>query len=179
MKGLKQFTMKNQEETNSNSKIQILPKGSAIYITVPNGESDGIDQIMGFFIIVFLYVSIDGFADIFNVINLIKIVLSGYFLYRIYRRALPEKLILTKDTLTIDTGMPPLNTGKSLFNPNYYLKTMYARRNIIKLNKEEIKTIKLRQSFDFKLRLTAEKNSRIYEFASFVSDAEKKRLFKY
>ena len=101
-----------------------------------------------------------------------------YTIYRIFRKSAPEELLLSKPTLSMDTGVAPFKMSFGITNQMDYWKSMFVRRKKIEFSQKEIKTLKLRETQSGN-RLTIDKNSERIELAKSASEIEREWLFHY
>lgn len=101
-----------------------------------------------------------------------------YFAYRILRKSIPEKLILNKPNLTIDTGIAPFKIDFNMIDPRIYWKLIFQKREIIEFNTNEIKSLKLRET-DTGNRLTIDTGTKRVDIATSATEIEREWLFKY
>jgi len=180
----------------NNSKIVTFKEDEAEIIVIPHKEAGKFVYFIGFFISLWLIGWIEGFVSAFNGISegaggLFLIVwlamwsLGGafalYLVYRILRKPIPERLILRKTELTIDSGIPPFYSFYgyvNLFNMQDYWSNLFPKQEVNTFNKDEIKTLKLREN-NTGNRLTIDKDSKRIDIAKGASEIEREWLFEY
>ena len=178
----------------NNSKIEISTENNTQTIIIPHEKNSMLKYFIGPFMIFWILGWAAGFISVSNEIlngegNLFLIAWLGawsiggifafYFLYRIFRKTIPEKLTLKKFELSIDTGIPSLSfTFMNMFNMQEYWRNLFPKRKIYTLNHNEINSIKLRET-GMKNRLTIDKDSTRIDIAKSASEIEREWLFKY
>jgi len=103
-------------------------------------------------------------------------ILAMYFLYRLFRPSVPEKIILSYPAMIYDTGVPPLNLSFSFGSQMDIWKKMFQKRRTIEFDSSEIMTLSLRE-FDSGNRLTIDHGSERYDLAAGASEPEREWLF--
>jgi len=101
-----------------------------------------------------------------------------YMIYRVLKKSIPEKILLNKPELLIDTGIPPLKIDFGFNNQKDYWKSMFPKRKRIEFNSSEIKSIALRE-IESGNRLTLDKGSERIELACSATEIEREWLFDY
>ena len=178
----------------NNSKIEIFTENNNQVIIIPHTKSSMLKYFIGPFMIFWLFGWVAGFINVSSQIlkgegNLFLIawlsiwsiggIFAFYFLYRIFRKTIPEKLTLKKLELSIDTGIPPLSfTFMNIFDMQEYWKNLFPKRKLYTLNHNEIRSLSLRET-GMKNRLTIDKNSTRIDIAKSASEIEREWLFKY
>lgn len=105
-------------------------------------------------------------------------IFAAYSIYRVFRKPIPEQLLLNKPSLSIDTGIPPFKMNFSATNQKEYWKTMFPKRKKIEFTISDLKSIQLRET-DSGNRLTIDKGSDRIEIATSATEVEREWLFKY
>jgi hypothetical protein len=105
-------------------------------------------------------------------------IFAGYFIYRLFRKPVPEQLLLNKPNLSVDTGIPPFKIGFSLWNQQDYWKSMFPKRKRTEISHDEMKTLELRET-ESGNRLTVDKGKERLELAISATEIEREWLFKY
>ena len=105
-------------------------------------------------------------------------VFVGYFIYRIFRKSVPEQLLLNKPNLTVDTGIPPFKISSSMTNQKEYWKSVFPKRTRIEIDHNEMKTLKLRET-ESGNRLTVDTGTERLELATSATEIESEWLFNY
>jgi len=100
------------------------------------------------------------------------------FIYRIFRKSVPEQLLLNKPNLSVDTGIPPFKMDVNMTNQREYWKSFFPKRRRFEVNHNEMKTLALRE-IESGNRLTVDKGTERIELAASASEIEKEWLFKY
>jgi hypothetical protein len=101
-----------------------------------------------------------------------------YIIYRLFRKSVPEQLLLNKPTFSVDTGIPPFKIGFSLWNQQDYWKSMFPKRKRTEISHDEMKTLELRET-ESGNRLTVDKGKERLELAISATEIEREWLFKY
>jgi hypothetical protein len=99
-----------------------------------------------------------------------------YYLYRIFRPAVPETIILASPTMVYDSGIEPLQVKFGYRNRSETWKKFFQKRKRFEFTPEEISTIKLRE-FENGNRLTIDHGHERIEFALGISELEREWLF--
>ncbi|MHC9511063.1 hypothetical protein [Kangiella sp. M94] len=105
-------------------------------------------------------------------------VFAGYMIYRVFRKSIPEKILLNRPSLSLDTGVPPLKINPGFNSQKEYWKSLFPRRKRIEFTPSDLKTLVLRET-DSGNRLTIDKGSERIEFAIGASEIEKEWLYGY
>jgi hypothetical protein len=100
-----------------------------------------------------------------------------YFVYRIFRPSVPEKMILSYGTMIYDSGIPPLRISFSFGSQMDVWRKMFQKRIKTEFDRSQLKTLRLRE-FDSGNRLTIDQGSKRYELAVEASEPEREWLFK-
>src|SRR5215470_8563833 len=103
---------------------------------------------------------------------------AAYYLFRIFRPAVPESFKLKRSALVYDSGIPP-------FQMNYYRyghqmeqwKSMFPKRTIVEIDRRQLETLRLRET-DSGNRLTVDANAARLELAKSASEVEREWLYK-
>ncbi len=182
-----------EQNPPQDSKIEIETLNGHQLIVVPHGNAG----IMRFFIGAFLLFWLGGWfmgftsaaskilsgeGNAFLIFWLAGWSLGGlfaaYFIYRLFRKSIPEKLLLNKPSMSIDTGIPPFKMNFSMTNQKDYWKTMFPKRKKIEFSNSDLKSIKLRET-DSSNRLTIDRGAERIEIATSATEIEREWLFKY
>ena len=176
-----------------NSRITVGSRNGYPAITIPQRKA-GIGR---FFIGVFLIFWLCGWAvgwttaaaviatgkgDLFMLVWIGGWTLGGlfaiYMLYRLFRRAIPETLLLNRPSLSLDTGIAPLRLRMlSGFHRDYW-RELFPKRVRIDLPEHEILTIRLRETGEGN-RLTVDHGSDRIDIAKSATEIEREWLFAY
>ncbi len=175
------------------SKIKVESSEGYELIVVPHGDPGITRFFIGVFLIIWLgswfmrFTSaagevLSGKGSAFLILWLGCSTLTGVFavcfFYRIFRSPIPEKLLLNKPNLTIDTGIPIFKMTFSMNNHKDFWKTMFPKRKRFEFTYDEIKSLKLRET-DSGNRLTIDRGSDRIEIASSAKKIEREWLFNY
>ena len=182
--------------------IQSPPQGTSIevgnlngyqHIVIPQGDAGAGRYFIGAFLIFWLGGWFMGFTSAANEImsgegNAFLIfwlggwtiggIFAGYFVYRLFRKSVPEQFLLNKPSLSIDTGIPPFKMSFSMTNQKDYWKSMFPKRKKVELDRSEMKSLKLRET-DSGNRLTVDKGPERLELATSATEIEREWLFNY
>ena len=177
-----------------NSKIKIGTLNHYEHIIIPHTSAGIIRFLVGGFLLLWLAAWYAGFSSalgeiiagkgepfLFVWITLWSFggIYAIYFLYRIFRKPVPEQLLFNKPNLSLDTGISPFNMNfHNVQNMQRPWKQMFPKRRRLEFNPEELKNMKLRDT-DSGNRLTIDKNSERIEIASHTTEIEKEWLFKH
>ena len=101
-----------------------------------------------------------------------------YFIYRLFRKPIPEQLLLNKPYLTVDTGIPPYELNFGITMQKNYWTSMFPRRKKLQFTHDELKSLRLRE-IDYGNRLTIDQGSKRQEIATSSTEIEREWLFKY
>lgn len=105
-------------------------------------------------------------------------ILALAFAYRVLRNPIPEKLLLTKPNLAIDTGIPTYKVNFGYSSPKDQLKTIFPKRHKFEITKEQIKTLTFRET-DIGNRLTIDYKNKRIELGTAATEIEREWLFNY
>ena len=103
--------------------------------------------------------------------------LAVYYLYRIFRPSVPERIILSYPHMIYDSGIPPFRVIFSFGTQKDVWKKMFPKRVITEFDPSNLKTLTLREH-DSGNRLTIDRGNNRYELASGASEPEREWLFK-
>lgn len=181
---------------------QSPPQGSSIevgslnghqHILIPHGSGGIMRYLIGAFLIFWLGGWFTGFVSAASEIITgngggflmfwlggwsIGGIFAGYFIYRVFRKPVPEQLLLNKPNLSIDTGVPPFIMSFSMTNQADYWKSMFPKRKRVEIDRNEIKTLELRET-ESGNRLTVDKGAERLELATTATEVEREWLFRY
>jgi hypothetical protein len=106
-------------------------------------------------------------------------VFAVYFLYRIFRPSMPERMVLSYASLSYDSGIPPFQVSFSFgFSSQVdFWKKMFQKRTRTEFDRSSLKSLKLKE-FASGNRLTIDQNNKRYDLAVGTSELEKEWLFK-
>lgn len=104
-------------------------------------------------------------------------VLAMYYLYRIFRPSLPERIILSYPNMIYDSGIPPFQVIFSFGSQKDVWKKMFPKRVKTEFDLSNLKTLTLREH-DVSNRLTIDQGNNRYNLAAGASEPEREWLFK-
>lgn len=178
------------------------PKGSPIIVGSQNGHQlivvpHGTGGVMRYFIALFLLFWVGGwfmgFISAFTQVASgkggaflvfwlggwsIGGIFAGYMIYRVFRKSIPEQILLNHPSLSLDTGIPPLKVNFGFNNHKEYWKSIFPKRRRLEFTPNDLKTLVLRET-DSGNRLTVDKGSERIEFAIEASEVEREWLYSY
>jgi len=121
---------------------------------------------------------LSGAAAIFEVVWLAAWTMGGlmaiYFLYRLLRPSVPETLRLRANDVVYDSGMPPVQLY-GYQNQKEVWNSLFAGRKIVELSKDQLKTLRLRET-DLGNRLTVDAGRVRLDLARSASEIEREWL---
>ena len=176
---------------DSNIKMETI--NGYQHISIPHGKAGIMRFFIGAFILFWLGGWVMGFttvvheilsgnANAFLIFWLGGWTIGGLFamftIYRIFRKPIPEQLLLNKPNMTIDTGISPFKINFSTYNQKDYWKMLLAKRKEIEFTQQELKSLQLRET-DSGNRLTIDKGSERVEIATAGTEIEREWLFEY
>jgi hypothetical protein len=101
------------------------------------------------------------------------------FLFRLFRGSIPEQWTISKETFFVDTGIPPFKFFSSNFlNQAEAWKNIFAKRKTYLFDREQIKTLKLRE-LESGNKMTIDSGPERIELALGASEVEKEWLFNH
>lgn len=175
------------------SKISIGYSGVHTDISIPHGSGGILRFFIGLFLLFWLggwtmgFITagrevLSGDATAFIIFWLAGWSLGGVFavysLYRIFRPSIPERLILNKPSLSLDTGVPPFKMNFSMTNQAEYWKSMFPKRKKIEFTSDEMKSLQLRET-DSGNRLTLDRGAQRIELAASSTEIEREWLYEF
>ena len=101
---------------------------------------------------------------------------AGMTLFKIFRKPIPESLLLNRLNLLLDTGIASFNP--SIGNQKEIWKTLFLKRKQIEFSPKELETLTLRET-DSGNRLTIDNGSERIELATSATEIEREWLFEY
>ena len=105
-------------------------------------------------------------------------IFAGYMIYRVFRKSIPEQILLNRPALSLDTGIPPLKMNFGFTNQKEYWKSLFPKRKRLEFTPTDLKTLILRETNGGN-RLTIDKGSDRIEFAIGASEVEREWLYSY
>lgn len=178
------------------------PQGSAIevdtlngyqHFSIPHGKGGPMRYFVGIFLLFWMGGWFMGFTSAFTQIisgdagAFIVVWLgvwslgglyAGYLIYRLFKRSIPEQLLLNRPSLSFDNGVPPLRLEFGMRVQKDYWKTIFPKRKRIEFSPQELKTMELRET-DSGNRLTIDKGAERVEIAIGATEIEREWLFNY
>ncbi|MCG7585831.1 hypothetical protein [Photobacterium sp. OFAV2-7] len=97
---------------------------------------------------------------------------------RLFRKPVPEKILLNKPSLSIDTGIPPFRMNDKRNSQMEYIKDLFAKSKRFEISAEEIKSLSLRES-EKGNRLTVDKGAHRIEIAKSATEIEREWLYNH
>lgn len=189
--------------TEAPEMIHTPPQGSLItldtqnghsLVVVPHSQAGTLRGFVGVFLLVWLLGWFAALVGVFSQIaagkyNMVVIILwliawiiggtlAINLTYRVFRKSLPEQILLNQPYLSIDTGMPLFTVGLDVRNVQKYWQTMYHKRRYIEFSPSEVATITLRTTHGSN-QLTIDQADERIELATGVSAAERVWLYQY
>jgi len=162
-------------------------------ITIPCSYGGITKYFIGLFLLFWLGVWYFGFSIAFDKVisgetNSFIIILLGawsigglfvlFFLFRIFRKSIPEKLQLRKTNIRYDTGIPPFNINFGSNNLKEYWKNLFARRIKYEFKPADIDSLMLIDT-NSSNRLTIEYGGELIDLAKYSSEIEREWLYEY
>jgi hypothetical protein len=118
--------------------------------------------------------------SVFGILWLILWALAGvtqiWTLYRVFRPAVPETLVLAKHEILYDSGVAPLQFPFSPRSQSEYWEKMFQRRIRMSFGPAQLKTLRLRD-FEAETRLTVDIGSKRFDIATGANEPEREWLF--
>jgi hypothetical protein len=102
---------------------------------------------------------------------------AGYFIYVVFRPFVPETLRLGADSVYYDSGFPPFHLELDFDNPKGIWRPMLPKRTWIKLERQVLQTLALRE-FDSGNRLTVDLNAQRIDIGKSASEVEREWLYE-
>lgn len=179
-------------EPPSGSRISVTTDGAHPLILIPHGDG-GLMPYYGFFLVAWLVGWLAGFVDAvsklssgdvpaFLLLWLIAWTLGGAaalsLAYRAFRPSVPESLKLMPNSVTYDSGIPPLASLQTYwgFTSADAWKTMFRRRTRVELDRGNLQSLCLRQANDGN-RLTVDADALRLDIAQSASKFDREWLY--
>lgn len=174
------------------SKIQIKQLKSGSVIIIPHGSGSILRYFIGLFILFWLGGWFFGFKSAATEVlsgkggGFLFFWLAGwtvggffaaYFLYRVFRPSINESLTLLPFAIRYDSGIPPFQMHFGFTNQKEAWKSMFPKRTRIEIDKEQTKTLSLRET-DSGNRLTVDVGAKRIDLAVGASEIEREWLFR-
>ena len=177
------------------SKIELSNHNGHHLITIPHSSGSVMRYFIGAFLLFWLGGWFMGFTSALdNVLSgkggafiifwlggwTIGGILVVFTIYRIFRKAVPEQILLNRPNLAYDTGVPPFNVSLNMHASNQkgVWKSLFARQKKYEFMPNEIETLQLRET-DSGNRLTIDQGSKRHELGAGVSEIEREWLYDY
>ncbi|MDP5210982.1 hypothetical protein [Microbulbifer sp. 2205BS26-8] len=175
------------------SKIKVDNINDHHLIIVPHGNGSVMRYFIGAFLLFWMGGWFIGFTDAFAQIVSgnggaflvlwlggwsIGGIFAGYMIYRVFRKSIPEKIILNYPSLSLDTGIPPLKINFGFYNQKEYWNSIFPKRKRLDFSSFDLKTLTLRET-DSNNRLTIDKDSERIEIAIGASEVDREWLYGY
>jgi hypothetical protein len=175
------------------SKITIATDGPDPAVVIPN-SGGATRYFAGFFLLFWLGAWTIGFrdvgskvisgnADAFMVFWLgawtVGGIAAALSLYRIFRPGVPESLILRRNSVTYDSGIPPLqfNTYSRYRNPKDAWNSLLPKRIRVDFDQRQLQSLRLRAT-DSGNRLTIDADAARLDIARTASEVEREWLVR-
>ena len=100
-----------------------------------------------------------------------------FFLFRILRPSVPETLILSRPSITYDSGVAPFQFTFSFRSQMDVWKKLFQKRLRTEFDPIQIQTLKLRE-FDTGNRLTIDQGNKRLEIVASASEPEREWLYE-
>jgi len=101
-----------------------------------------------------------------------------YMAYRAFSRPKPERLLLNRPSLCIDTGVPPLTMNIGFSGGTDRWDSLFPNRRRLELDHSDLKSLRLREN-EKGSRLTVDQGSARIELASSASEVEREWLYQF
>jgi hypothetical protein len=172
------------------SGISVTTDGGHPRIVVPHGNDSPMRYFVGPFMLAWLggwfaafssEVSklASGQANAILVFWLVGWTLGGafavYLAYRAFRPSVPESLRLMPNTVTYDTGIPPLQVYGYISRKDYW-KSVFQKRTCVELDWRKLQSLHLRETNDGN-RLTVDADAVRLDIAQSASEIEREWLY--
>ncbi len=173
------------------SKISIVSEGTDPTIIVPAANSP-MRYFTGLFLLFWLGGWALGFKSAASQILLGKAnafiifwlggwtlggIFAAYALYRSFRPSVPESLELKRNSVTYDSGIPPIQFGSSwqYKNPRDAWRSTFPKRVRVDLDRRQLQSLRLRET-ESGNRLTIDVDAARLDIASTASEVEREWL---
>jgi len=189
--GLKLGKDKVSLEPPSGSRISVTTDGVHPLIVVPHQSGGPIRYFVGLFLLVWLGGWFAGFSNAVSKLSsgqapamlvfwLVGWTLGGgfavYWAYRVLRPSVPESLRLMPNSVTYDSGVPPLQTYGYTSRKDYW-KSMFPKRTRTELDWQKLQSLRLREANDGN-RLTVDVDALRLDIAQSASEIEREWLYQ-
>jgi hypothetical protein len=186
-------------EPPSGSKISVTTDGADPVIVVPHGNVGVMRYFVGLFLLAWLGGWFAGFSNVVRMLSSGKVQASpfpavvfavfwllgwtlagafaAYWAYRVVRPSVPESLRLMPNSVTYDSGIPPLRTY-GYMSRNDYWKSMFRNRTRVELDWQKLQSLRLRDTNDGN-RLTVDAGALRIDIAQSASEIEREWLYQF
>ncbi len=100
-----------------------------------------------------------------------------YYIYRIFRPSVPERLVLSYPTMIYDSGVPPFEISFSFGSQMDMWRKLFHKRARKEFDHSHLKTLRLRE-LDSGNRLTIDHGNKRYDLAVGATELEREWLHK-
>jgi hypothetical protein len=129
-----------------------------------------------------VWVLLSGNIHPFLVFWLIGWTLAGtfavYMAYRAWRPSVPESLRLMPNSVTYDSGIPPLYIDFGYTSPSGAWRHMFPKRTRVELDRRKLQSLRLRETNDGN-RLTVDADALRLDIAQSASEIEREWLYQF
>lgn len=179
-------------EPPQGSKITVKEEGLERVIKIHPKTEEVMKFVIGFLLVLWLGGWFLGFYEDFeNVISnkrdvflliqavagLVAGLCAGYFIYVVFRPFVPETLRLGADSVFYDSGFPPFHLELDFENPKGIWRPMLPKRTWIKLERQVLHTLALRE-FESGNRLTVDLNAQRIKIGVTATEVEREWLYE-
>jgi hypothetical protein len=177
-------------EPPSGSRISVTTDGGHPRIVIPHGNDSPMRYFIGLFMLAWLGGWFAGFSnevsklssgqpDPIVVFWLVGWTLGGafamYLAYRAFRRCVPESLRLMPNSVTYDSGIPPLQVYG--YSRKDYWKSVFPKRTRVELDWRKLQSLHLRETNDGN-RLTVDADAVRLDITQSASEIEREWLYQ-
>jgi hypothetical protein len=100
-----------------------------------------------------------------------------YMAYRALRPSVPESLTLMPNSVTYDSGIPPLQNPNFGYTPKDAWKSVFPKRTRVELDRRKLQSLRLRETNDGN-RLTVDADALRLDIAQSASEIEREWLYQ-
>jgi hypothetical protein len=104
-------------------------------------------------------------------------VFAMYYLYRIFRPAVPESLKLTRNSVIYDSGIPPFQMTSRYANAKEAWQSLLPKRTRVEIDRRQLQSLRLRDT-DTGNRLTVDAGALRIDVAKSASEVEREWLYQ-
>ncbi|WP_097460404.1 hypothetical protein [Mangrovitalea sediminis] len=175
------------------SNIKIGRRNGYEEIVMPSGNGGFMRFVIGIFIICWLGGWVVGFhhavaqllsgkGGAFLIFWLGGWTVGGAFavaiVVRIFRKPVPERLLLNKPNLAFDSGVPPFKLKTGSNSPKDQWQALFPKRKKLQFTPDQINTLSLRETYSGN-RLTVDVGNMRIDLAGAVTEVEREWLYQY